>query len=92
MSSIVTPFTSRPPRVWFHQRAGEPLPFARPKSRLDSSIRQTDSRTTSRTHYINRRQLQNHRFRLPTPLRSGLPSPFNTHRTGIVERFSPIHF
>jgi hypothetical protein len=31
-------------------------------------------------------------FRGPTSPASALSKPFNAHRTGIVERFSPIHF
>ena len=92
MKSVVSSARSRPSRVWLHQLYREALSCGAPILMLPCQffpplVFQSTGIATSSVK-ASTTTLSKALLSLP----SALCQTFNTHRSGVVQRFSPIHF
>ena len=92
MSGIVTFAKSQPSPVWLRQLCGKALASVAPDLILQRRYLDA-SRLPSHWNPVHSPQNPTIlRCRRTLFLHSGGRQPFNAHRAGVVERFSPIHF
>lgn len=92
MSGIVTFAKSRPSPVWLRQLSGQALTSVAPDLILQRRYLDSPGLRAAAIVSTNPQTPAILRCRRTLFLRSGVRQPFNTHRAGVVERFSPIHF
>ena len=92
MISVVLSARSLPSRAWSHQLRSEALPSLAPEliNQVDILVLQALNRSEPSPTPCKAGQSSS--AASFSRLRSGFCQPFNTHRAGVVQRFSPIHF
>jgi hypothetical protein len=92
MSAIVISTRSRPLRVWFHQLSRETLSSTSPDLILPSRSLRSPGFQPFGIATVALQNCTTPSYRRALGLPSEICEPFNTHRSAVVQRFSPIHF
>lgn len=92
MTSVSTLARSCPPRGWFFQRYREPLSLAAQHRLFSHQSSQPVGFQPARIPRSTNVNCNTTTIHEPVPFPSGLCQPFNTHRSSIQGRFSPIRF
>jgi hypothetical protein len=92
MSGIGTFAKSRHSLIWLRQRCGKARPSVAPDLILQRGYPASPGLRGTRIVFTNPPNPAILHCRRTLFLRSGVRQPFNAHRAGVVERFSPIHF